>query len=75
VTPQTFIAWRKRLGLSQAKAAAALGMGLRQIQKYEAGQADIPLTVRLAMAALALGLSDYPANARQMAEDVEKGFG
>lgn len=55
MTPQSFIAWRKRLGLSQAKAAEALGMGKRQIQKYEAGT-PIPLTVRLAMSAIAHGI-------------------
>lgn len=60
MTPQAFKEWRKRLGLSQAEAAAAIGMGLRQVQKYEHGEAEMPKTVRLAMAALSLGLTDYP---------------
>lgn len=45
---QDFTDWRRRLGLSQQAAAEALGMGRRQIQKYEAGEAEIPVVVALA---------------------------
>ena len=61
MTPQQFKAWRKRLGLTQARAADAIGMSLTQIKNYEAGRADIPRYVELACAALALGLNRYPA--------------
>ena len=45
-------AWRKRLRLTQTEAGAAIGMSLRQMQSYEAGEAVIPLTVELACEAL-----------------------
>lgn len=62
MTPEACRAWRKRLGLSQRAAAAALGVSPRQVWSFENGQAEPRLTVRLAMAALALGLRDYPAD-------------
>lgn len=61
MTPKQFKDWRKRLGLTQARAADAIGMSATQIKNYEAGRAIIPLYVELACAALALGLGKYPA--------------
>lgn len=67
MTPEQFKVWRKRLGLSQKNAGAALGLSPRTIHLFERGKryengrpVVIPKTVRLAMAALALGLEDYP---------------
>ena len=67
MTPAQFKAWRKRLGLSQKKAGAALGLNPRTIHLFERGKryedgrpVVISKTVRLAMAALSLGLEDYP---------------
>lgn len=52
-SPADFVAWRNRLGWSQAAAAAALGLSRRWVQAYEAGEmegrpAPVPRTVRLA---------------------------
>lgn len=67
MTPKQFKAWRKRLRLSQRAAGEALGLGLSTIRLYERGfrfederPVRIPLHVRLAMAALSLGLKDHP---------------
>jgi transcriptional regulator with XRE-family HTH domain len=62
--PEDFKAWRKSLGLSQKKAADALGLKNRIVQYYEKGERDgervkIPKHVRLACYALSLGASDY----------------
>ena len=66
MTPAQFKAWRKRLRLSQTAAAKALGLGLSTVALYEQGKrwedgrpVVIPKHVRLAMAAIALGLKDY----------------
>ena len=59
-----FKSWRKDQGLSQKKAADALGLKLRMIQYYEKGkrgskEVKIPRSVRLACYAIAQGVSDY----------------
>ena len=64
MTPTHFKAWRKALGLSQKKAADALGLKNRIVQYYEKGERDgekvkIPKHVRLACYALSLGVGDY----------------
>lgn len=64
MTPDAFKAWRKSLGLSQKKAADALGLKNRIVQYYEKGERDgervkIPKHVRLACYALAAGVADY----------------
>lgn len=56
MTPSDMIAWRQRLALSQAKAAAALGCGRRSLQQWEAGLHRIPRYIALACAAVAHGL-------------------
>jgi transcriptional regulator with XRE-family HTH domain len=65
MTPADFRAWRKRLGLTQAAAATALGMSVSQIIDYEIGTkrgtdrpASIPKHVALACAAVAHGLQE-----------------
>jgi transcriptional regulator with XRE-family HTH domain len=60
MNPAQLRAWRKRLDLSQTEAANALGLSLRGYQNYEGGLRPIPKPVRLACAAVALGLSEYP---------------
>ena len=64
MTPTHFKAWRKALGLSQKKAADALGLKNRIVQYYEKGERDgekvkIPKHVRLACYALSVGIEDY----------------
>ena len=64
MTPNLFKAWRKALGLSQKKAADALGLKNRIVQYYEKGErtarkVKIPKHVRLACYALSLGIEDY----------------
>jgi DNA-binding XRE family transcriptional regulator len=64
MTPEDFKAWRKGLGLSQKKAADALGLKNRIVQYYERGERDgekvkIPKHVRLACYALSQGVNDY----------------
>jgi transcriptional regulator with XRE-family HTH domain len=64
MTPGHFKAWRKALGLSQKKAADALGLKNRIVQYYEKGERDgekvkIPKHVRLACYALSVGVGDY----------------
>lgn len=52
MTPADFLAWRSRLGLTQAGAAEALGISPRQVWNYENGRAAIPRLVELACSAL-----------------------
>ncbi|MBD0272794.1 MAG: helix-turn-helix transcriptional regulator [Acetobacteraceae bacterium] len=64
MTPDEFKTWRKALGLSQKKAADALGLKNRIVQYYEKGERDgervkIPKHVRLACYALSIGVGDY----------------
>jgi len=67
MTPKQFKAWRKRLGLSQPAAGAALGVCIATIQLYERGKrfdrndrpVIIPKTIRLAMAAIDAGLEGH----------------
>jgi DNA-binding XRE family transcriptional regulator len=47
-----FRSWRRKLGLTQAEAAAALGRSRRQIQDYDNGGEAPPRVVRLAMRAI-----------------------
>jgi transcriptional regulator with XRE-family HTH domain len=47
-------AWRKRLGLSQEKAAAALGVDRSTVAKWETGRAPISKVVALACRAVEL---------------------
>lgn len=53
---ENFKSWRKSLNLTQEEAATRLGMARRQVQKYETGDAEIPLSIALACAAIIAGL-------------------
>lgn len=55
MTAEQFTQWRERLGLTRIEAAALLGMGRNQPQRYEDGQ-PIPRYVALACAAIAHGI-------------------
>lgn len=62
--PKDFKTWRKGQGLSQKKAAEALGLKLRIIQYYEKGkrgskEVNIPKSVRLACYAISQGITDF----------------
>jgi DNA-binding transcriptional regulator YiaG len=59
MTPEDFKLWRRRMELTQAEAARALGLGKSTVELYEAGQrrdtgarVEIPRAVALACAAL-----------------------
>lgn len=67
MAPDSFRAWRKRHGWTQAEAAAQLGLGKRVVELYEAGwrndtntAVEIPKTVALACAALDAELAPLP---------------
>ena len=67
MTPMDFKRWRTSLGWNQAKAAEALGLSVKMVGLYERGYryeengrpVEIPKTVELACAALALGIHHY----------------
>jgi DNA-binding XRE family transcriptional regulator len=48
MTGPELVAWRKRLGLTQETAAAALDCGRRSLQLWEKGKNSIPRYIRLA---------------------------
>lgn len=52
ITAKELARRREALGLTQSELAAALGMGRRQIQRFEAGQWPAPALVVLAIEAL-----------------------
>lgn len=65
MTPDDMRAWRKRLSLTQAQAAAALGISASQLTNYESGinrankrPAPIPRAIALACGALSHGLDE-----------------
>ncbi len=67
MTPTDFRAWRKRLGLTQAQAAAALDIAARTIRHYERGRRSgaavaIPRVVALATRTLERESSELRGN-------------
>ena len=52
MTPKEFREARHSLGLSQAKIAGELGVNVRTIKRWEAGDTNIPKTVELAIRTL-----------------------
>lgn len=63
MTGSDLVEWRRRLNLTQAAAAAALGCGRRSLQQWEdpARPQGVPKYIGLACAALALGIREYPS--------------
>ena len=61
MTPETFKAWRKRLGLTQAQAANELGISRSMWVKLETGekQCQRERIYGLAMAAILYGCPPY----------------
>lgn len=64
LTPQSFITWRKGLGMSEAAVAKRLGISLSSVYNYEKGQrlegaVKIPLLVCLGMSAIKNNLQPY----------------
>jgi transcriptional regulator with XRE-family HTH domain len=67
MTPENFVRWRKRLGLKKKEVAALLGVDPHTIGNYERGHrleaghspVLIPKAVTLAMAAIALGITEH----------------
>lgn len=57
--PDDVKAWRAGLGLLQVEAARALGICRRTLINWETGERAPDLRSRLAMAALARGITDY----------------
>lgn len=65
MTPSSLKDWRKRLGLTQARAAEAIGVSVAMYRWYETGVRDgraveIPKPVAYACAAIAHGLPPIP---------------
>jgi transcriptional regulator with XRE-family HTH domain len=53
---QSLKTWRETMGFSQRDAAEALGCGSADIDLWERGSTTTPRYIKLAMAALALGI-------------------
>lgn len=58
-----FIAWRKRLGLTQVRLTEILGINVRTIKKWESGERRLPPYIGLLMAAIEHGLDPLGAEA------------
>lgn len=56
MTPTSFLAWRKRLGLTKIEAARRLGVGRNTVAAYETGRATIPVHIAVLCHAIAIGL-------------------
>lgn len=59
IDPATVLAWREAMGFSQRDAAEALGCARQAIHNWEHGTNECPRYIGLAMAALALGMTPY----------------
>jgi transcriptional regulator with XRE-family HTH domain len=59
MTKERFLAWRKWMGWSQARAAEHLGISKRTVQLYESGEQQVPKAVELACEALTRGVREY----------------
>lgn len=56
MTPGELTAARERLGMTRVAFSSALGIAQNSLAAYESGKRPVPLTVRLAIAALLYGL-------------------
>ncbi|MDA8232781.1 MAG: helix-turn-helix transcriptional regulator [Magnetospirillum sp.] len=77
MTPQQFRAWRDRHGWSREQTGQALGISADSVVLYERGArkdgsrpVEIPKRVRLAMAAIELGIADYDGEEMSRRSDV-----
>lgn len=52
-----FVAWRKRVGLTQQQFADKLGVNLSAVKKWEGGARKLPPYIGLVMAAIEAGLA------------------
>lgn len=68
LSSESFVAWRRRRGLSAVDAALRLGIGRASLYRWEAG-ALVPPVVRLAMAAIDAGLGPYEETAGEELAD------
>lgn len=68
MTPEQFRQAQKRLGMSRAAFARALGISYNSSTKY-ATKGGAPLTVRLAISALLWGLPPYGSDGDTPPED------
>jgi transcriptional regulator with XRE-family HTH domain len=59
MTAADFKTARERLGLSRIAFAETLGISRNSVTAYESGKRPVPLTVRLAIAAVLFGLPPY----------------
>jgi transcriptional regulator with XRE-family HTH domain len=66
VTPEDLAVWRKRMRLTQAGAAAALGVGLRMYRYYERGAREDGRTVEIPKA-IALAANELAARQDRLA--------
>lgn len=60
MTAADFITWRGKMSISKTRAAELLGVSRNMPAKYESGEAEVPLTVALACAALIRGIKPWP---------------
>jgi transcriptional regulator with XRE-family HTH domain len=69
MTADDLCRWRAYCQLTQEQAAERLGLTWRMYSNYERGKSPIPLKIRLACAAVALGYVDYSGpGKKEMAE-------
>lgn len=67
MTPRDFRAWRRKMGLTQEKAAKILGMGRTAVSQYDTGKRrapaeiieTVPRYIALACTAISHGLAPY----------------
>jgi DNA-binding XRE family transcriptional regulator len=56
--------WRERQDLTQGDAALLIGCGRRSLQKWEAGENNVPHYIGLACSAVAAGLKPFASAPR-----------
>ncbi len=66
-----FVAWRKRVGLTQQQLADKLGVNLSAVKKWEGGARKLPPYIGLVMAAIEAGLAPVGASHMRLVEGDE----